>query len=79
MWSKDSVYKSRAYVHVFEQDGISVQDLVESRNIVNYISDAYKDWVDWRDWTLRLDEIAVVYGGSALRVWWILATGETLW
>ena len=35
---------------------------------MNYISDAYKDWVDWRDWTLRLDEIAVVYGGSALRV-----------
>ena len=33
---------------------------------MNYISDAYKDWVDWRDWTLRLDEIAV------------LATGETL-
>eukprot|EP00435_Cladocopium_sp_Y103_P016967 s907_g4.t1 len=27
----DSVYKSRAYVHVFEQDGIAVHDLVESR------------------------------------------------
>ena len=29
-------------VHVFEQDGISVHDLVESRHVVHYISDQYK-------------------------------------
>ncbi|CAJ1345919.1 unnamed protein product [Effrenium voratum] len=45
----DSVYKSRAYVHVYEQDGISVQDLMESRNIVQYISDAYCEFARWED------------------------------
>lgn len=45
----DSLYRSRAYVHVYEQDGISVHDLVESRNIVNYISDAYKEFARWED------------------------------
>ena len=39
----DSVYKSRAYVHIYEQDGIAVHDLMESRNIVKYISDQYKE------------------------------------
>ena len=45
----DRLYRSRAYVHVYEQDGISVHDLVESRNIVNYISDAYKEFARWED------------------------------
>lgn len=45
----DSVYKSRAYVHVFEQDGISVHDLVESRHVVHYISDQYKKFARWED------------------------------
>ncbi|OLP94320.1 Tubulin alpha-6 chain [Symbiodinium microadriaticum] len=47
--SWDSMYKSKAYVHVFEQDGISVQDLMESRNIVQYISDAYTEFARWED------------------------------
>ncbi|CAE7620544.1 unnamed protein product [Symbiodinium pilosum] len=45
----DNTYKSRAFVHVFEQDGISVQDLMESRNIVQYISDAYCEFGRWED------------------------------
>lgn len=47
--SWDCMYKSKAYVHVFEQDGISVQDLMESRNIVQYISDAYTEFARWED------------------------------
>lgn len=34
-------------VHVFEQDGISVHDLVESRHVVHYISDQYKKLGLW--------------------------------
>lgn len=45
----DSVYKSRAYVHIYEQDGIAVHDLMESRNIVKYISEQYKEFATWPD------------------------------
>eukprot|EP00440_Ansanella_granifera_P008630 gb/GFBE01009349.1/.p1 GENE.gb/GFBE01009349.1/~~gb/GFBE01009349.1/.p1 ORF type:complete len:538 (+),score=141.19 gb/GFBE01009349.1/:1-1614(+) len=45
----DIMYKSKSYLHVFEQDGISVQDMLESRNIVQYISDEYCEFARWED------------------------------
>eukprot|EP00930_Biecheleria_cincta_P077372 TRINITY_DN64653_c0_g1_i1.p1 TRINITY_DN64653_c0_g1~~TRINITY_DN64653_c0_g1_i1.p1 ORF type:complete len:524 (-),score=84.47 TRINITY_DN64653_c0_g1_i1:144-1715(-) len=47
--SWDTIYKSKSYLHVFEQDGISTQDLMESRNIVQYISDEYCEFARWED------------------------------
>lgn len=47
--SWDVIYKSKSYLHVFEQDGISTQDMMESRNIVQYISDEYCEFARWED------------------------------
>lgn len=47
--SWDQIYKSKSYLHVFEQDGISTQDMMESRNIVQYISDEYCEFARWED------------------------------
>jgi len=47
--SWDKMYKSRSYLHVFEQDGIHQQDMMESRNLLEYISDQYKEFARWED------------------------------
>lgn len=45
----DRMYRARSYLHVFEQDGISSQDMIESRNILQYISDEYCEFARWED------------------------------
>lgn len=45
----DNMYKPKSYLHIFEQDGISTQDMMESRNIVQYISDEYCEFARWED------------------------------
>lgn len=45
----DNMYRSRSYLQVFEQDGISTQDMMESRNILQYISDQYTEFARWED------------------------------
>jgi tubulin beta len=45
----DKMYRSSSYLHVFEQDGISAQDMMESRNILQYISDEYCEFARWED------------------------------
>jgi len=45
----DRMYRARSYLHVFEQDGISAQDMMESRNILQYISDEYCEFARWED------------------------------
>jgi tubulin beta len=45
----DRMYRSRSYLHVFEQDGISAQDMTESRNVLQYISDEYCDMARWEN------------------------------
>ncbi|CAD7948636.1 unnamed protein product [Amoebophrya sp. A25] len=45
----DSLYKSRSYLYVYEQDGISTQDMMESRNILRYVSDQYQEFARWED------------------------------
>ena len=47
--SWDNMYKARSYLHVFEQDGISTQDMMESRNILRYVSDQYQEFARWED------------------------------
>jgi len=37
----DNMYQRRSHLHVYEQDGISAQDMMESRNVLQYISDMY--------------------------------------
>lgn len=59
----DNVYKVKSYLHVFEQDGISQQDMMESRNILQYISDEYCEFARWED---KFFEEHV--GGGGLRV-----------
>merc|ERR1711964_652682 len=49
IYSWDLMYKQRSYLHVFEQDGIHRQDMSESRNLVQYISDQYKEYATWQD------------------------------
>eukprot|EP00397_Hematodinium_sp_SG-2012_P021702 GEMP01022440.1.p1 GENE.GEMP01022440.1~~GEMP01022440.1.p1 ORF type:complete len:508 (+),score=91.00 GEMP01022440.1:98-1621(+) len=45
----DSMYKNKAFLHVFENDGISTQDMMESRNVLQYISDQYIEFSKWPD------------------------------
>lgn len=45
----DNMYRRRSYLHVYEQDGISAQDMMESRNIVQYVSDEYCEFARWPD------------------------------
>jgi len=45
----DRMYRASSYLHVFEQDGISAQDMMESRNILQYISDEYCEFARWED------------------------------
>lgn len=47
--SWDMMYKPKSYLHIFEQDGISAQDMLESRNILQYISDEYIEFARWED------------------------------
>lgn len=47
--SWDQMYKSRSYLHVFEQDGIHPQDMMESRQLLQYVSDQYKEYAKWED------------------------------
>lgn len=45
----DRMYRASSYLHVFETDGISAQDMMESRNILQYISDEYCEFARWED------------------------------
>eukprot|EP00747_Dinoflagellata_sp_TGD_P164546 gnl/TRDRNA2_/TRDRNA2_184622_c0_seq1.p1 gnl/TRDRNA2_/TRDRNA2_184622_c0~~gnl/TRDRNA2_/TRDRNA2_184622_c0_seq1.p1 ORF type:complete len:539 (+),score=91.43 gnl/TRDRNA2_/TRDRNA2_184622_c0_seq1:75-1619(+) len=47
--SWESMFKVKSYLHVFEQDGISVQDMMESRGILQYVSEEYCDFARWED------------------------------
>mmetsp|Transcript_51033 Transcript_51033/g.114880 ORF Transcript_51033/g.114880 Transcript_51033/m.114880 type:complete len:511 (+) Transcript_51033:132-1664(+) len=49
MHAWDSLHKPKAYLHVFEQDGISVENMMESRNILEYISEQYCEFAKWED------------------------------
>mmetsp|Transcript_9241 Transcript_9241/g.20642 ORF Transcript_9241/g.20642 Transcript_9241/m.20642 type:complete len:511 (+) Transcript_9241:60-1592(+) len=53
MHSWDSLHKPKAYLHVFEQDGISVENMMESRNILEYISEQYREFAKWPDNILK--------------------------
>jgi len=48
-WQWDAMYKARSHLHVFMQDGISAEDMMESRNIMQYIIDAYCEFARWED------------------------------
>lgn len=45
----DSLYSKKAFVGRYEVEGISRDDLMESRNIVQYISDQYTEYARWED------------------------------
>jgi len=45
----DMMHRQKSYLHVFEQDGISSNDMMESRNILRYVSDQYKEFAKWED------------------------------
>jgi len=47
--SWDQMYRSKSYLHVFEQDGIHPQDMMESRQLLQYVSDQYKAYASWAD------------------------------
>jgi tubulin beta len=47
--SWDLMYKSRSYLHVFDHDGIHPQDMMESRQLLQYVSDQYKEYATWED------------------------------
>ena len=47
--SWDQMYKSRSYLHVFDHDGIHPQDMMESRQLLQYVSDQYKEYATWED------------------------------
>lgn len=49
----DKFYEHKAYVHVYEQEGISQQDMMESRNYLQYISDQYCEMAQWDDNMLK--------------------------
>mmetsp|Transcript_8918 Transcript_8918/g.23912 ORF Transcript_8918/g.23912 Transcript_8918/m.23912 type:complete len:547 (-) Transcript_8918:28-1668(-) len=43
------MFKQKAYMHVFEQDGISREDMAESANVMQYISDQYCEFARKED------------------------------
>lgn len=45
----DDMYGSKSYLTHFEQDGISTQDMMESRNILLYISEQYRSFASLED------------------------------
>jgi tubulin beta len=47
--SWDSMYKSKSYLHVFDHDGIHPQDMMESRQLLQYVMDQYKEYATWED------------------------------
>eukprot|EP00929_Paragymnodinium_shiwhaense_P078548 TRINITY_DN40734_c0_g1_i1.p1 TRINITY_DN40734_c0_g1~~TRINITY_DN40734_c0_g1_i1.p1 ORF type:complete len:530 (-),score=86.26 TRINITY_DN40734_c0_g1_i1:76-1665(-) len=49
----DKFYDHKAYIHVYEQEGISQQDMMESRNCLQYISDQYCEMAQWDDQILK--------------------------
>lgn len=59
--SWDKFFEKRAYLHVYEADGISAQDMTESRNILQYISDQYCEIAQREDKLLQTSP-----GGPAL-------------
>eukprot|EP00928_Gymnodinium_smaydae_P087263 TRINITY_DN71548_c0_g1_i1.p1 TRINITY_DN71548_c0_g1~~TRINITY_DN71548_c0_g1_i1.p1 ORF type:complete len:520 (-),score=108.47 TRINITY_DN71548_c0_g1_i1:41-1600(-) len=63
----DKFYDKRAFMHVFEQDGISQQDMMESRNILQYISDFYCELAKRDDKVLQETGGATIVKDSAIR------------
>lgn len=45
----DLMFKKKAYLHHYEENGIAKQDLEESRNMLQYISDSYCEYARWED------------------------------
>lgn len=45
----DDMFNPKAYLHVFEKEGVSAQDMMESRNMLQYISEQYAEYSRWED------------------------------
>jgi len=45
----DDQFNTKAYLHVYEQDGISASDMLESRSVMQDISDQYCEFARWED------------------------------
>lgn len=60
----DKFYGRKAYIHHFEADGISAQDMMESRNILQYVSDMYCGYAQLED---KLIEVPASGGKPVIR------------
>ncbi|KAF4667055.1 hypothetical protein FOL47_003781 [Perkinsus chesapeaki] len=45
----DSMYKAKSHLYVYQQDGMSTEDMLESRNVLQYISDQYREFASYED------------------------------
>ncbi|EER20448.1 beta-tubulin, putative [Perkinsus marinus ATCC 50983] len=45
----DSMYKAKSHLYVYQQDGLSTDDMLESRNVLQYISDQYCEFANYED------------------------------
>merc|ERR1712232_869481 len=61
----DKMRRSRSYLHVFEQDGISTQDMTESRNVLQYISDEYCGYATRPDFFVKDGSGALIVNEDA--------------
>ena len=59
------MFSAKSHLHFYEQDGIHADDMVESRNIVQYISDQYKEFARWED--KFFEERFTVTGGRTIK------------
>lgn len=63
----DKFYHHKAYIHVYEQEGISSQDMMESRQALQYVSDQYCEMAQWDDKILTEMQGGLMIQDSAVR------------
>jgi hypothetical protein len=45
----DKQFKARSHVYIYEENGIHPDEMLEARNLVQYVSDQYKEYSKWED------------------------------
>eukprot|EP00401_Gymnodinium_catenatum_P083264 CAMPEP_0117521348 /NCGR_PEP_ID=MMETSP0784-20121206/33639_1 /TAXON_ID=39447 /ORGANISM="" /LENGTH=428 /DNA_ID=CAMNT_0005317373 /DNA_START=213 /DNA_END=1499 /DNA_ORIENTATION=- len=63
----DRFYEKKAFVHVYQHEGLSAQDMMESRNMLQYVSDQYCEIAGREDKLLQDTGGRLVTRDSAIR------------
>eukprot|EP00747_Dinoflagellata_sp_TGD_P017232 gnl/TRDRNA2_/TRDRNA2_125683_c0_seq1.p1 gnl/TRDRNA2_/TRDRNA2_125683_c0~~gnl/TRDRNA2_/TRDRNA2_125683_c0_seq1.p1 ORF type:complete len:127 (-),score=27.42 gnl/TRDRNA2_/TRDRNA2_125683_c0_seq1:471-800(-) len=64
--SWDSLFEKKQYLNVFEQDGISCDDMMESREILRSVSAEYIEFASWESSLFRTDAAGAIINDRAI-------------